>query len=295
MSRLGADALLLATAAFWGVTFVMQKDAAAVLPPLAFVAARFLASAVVLAPLALVEHKRASRPARRGAVRLAAAMGVCLFLGTSLQQAGLATTSATNGGFLTACYVALTPFVFWALSGIRPRSAVIGAGIVSLLGAYLLATGGGPAQPPTIGDGLVLMADVAWAAGIALTPLFLIRAPRPLTLAFAQYAICGTLAALASLILETAPPRAFLDAAPDIAFAGLLSGALAYTLQIVAQRYTPPAEAALILSLESVFAAGAGALLLGERLTPVGVAGCALILLGAIAAEAAPWLSGKAA
>ena len=185
----------------------------------------------------------------------------------------------------------LTPFVVWALSGSRPRALVLAAGLVSLLGAWLLAAGGGPARPPTIGDGLVLAADLAWATGIALTPLFLIRAARPLTLAFSQYAICGGLAAIASLALETAVPRAFVDAAPAILFSGLVSGAVAYTLQIFAQRYTPPSEAALILSLESVFAALAGAALLGERLTALGAVGCLLILLGAVAVEAVPALT----
>jgi drug/metabolite transporter (DMT)-like permease len=182
MSRIGADALLLTTAAVWGVTFVVQKDIG-VLPPLAFVAARFAVSALAVAPLAVLKGRRAGLPSAPRAWRLAVAIGVMLFLGASLQQAGLATTSATNGGFLTACYVVLTPFVVWALSRQRPRAIVLAAGVVSLAGAWLLATGGGPAGPPTIGDGLVLLADLAWAIAIALTPIFLIKTERPLTLA----------------------------------------------------------------------------------------------------------------
>ncbi len=295
MSRLAADGLLLITAFLWGVTFVAQKDAVGLLPPLAFVATRFGVSALALAPFALLEQRWVRRRASPGSTRLAIAIGLSLFLGTSLQQAGLETTSATNGGFLTACYVVLTPFVVWALSRTRPRAIVLLASLVSLLGAWLLAAGGGPAEPPTIGDGLVLLADFAWAAGIALTPLFLIRAARPLTLAFVQYAVCGALAALASIALESVEPHAFVEAAPLILFAGLVSGAVAYTLQIFAQRYTPPAEAALILSLESVFAALAGAIMLGERLTALGALGCALILLGAVVVEAAPALGRRVA
>src|SRR5271165_1038272 len=215
MSRLAADGLLLITAFLWGVTFVAQKDAVGLLPPLAFVAARFGVSALALAPFALLEQRRIRRKAAPGSTRLAIAIGLSLFLGTSLQQAGLETTSATNGGFLTACYVVLTPFVVWALSRTRPRAIVLLASLVSLLGAWLLAAGGGPAEPPTIGDGLVLLADFAWAAGIALTPLFLIRAARPLTLAFVQYAVCGALAALASIALESVEPHAFVEAALD--------------------------------------------------------------------------------
>ncbi len=292
LSRLGADWLLLATSAIWGVTFVVQKDTGA-LPPLAFAAARFAVSALAVAPLALLERRRARRPRAPRAWRLALVIGLMLFLGASLQQAGLATTSATNGGFLTACYVVLTPFVVWALSRRRPRAIVLAAGAVSLVGAWLLATGGGPTRPPTIGDGLVLLADLAWATGIALTPIFLVKTERSLTLAFSQYAVCAGLAAAASPALEgIAPAAAFLAAAPAILFAGLVSGAVGYTLQIVAQRHTPPAEAALILSMESVFAAVAGAIWLGESLTVAGAVGCGLILLGAIAAEAAPALAG---
>ncbi|RBP09109.1 EamA-like transporter family protein [Roseiarcus fermentans] len=295
MTRLEADALLLAAAIVWGVTFVVQKDIGA-LPPMAFVAARFVVSALALAPLALFEGRRASRPVSASARRLAAVIGLMLFLGASLQQVGIATTSATNAGFLTACYVVLTPFVVWALSRTRPRAIVLLASAVSLAGAWLLATGGGPGAPPTAGDGIVLLSDLAWATGIALTPLYLARTERPLTLAFTQYALCAALAAAASLAFETAPPAAFVAAAPEILFAGLVSGALGYTLAIFGQRHTPPAEAALILSLESVFAALAGALWLGERLTPAAAAGCGLILLGALAAEAAPALiAGKAA
>ncbi len=293
LSRLGADWLLLATSIIWGVTFVVQKDIGA-LPPLAFVAARFAVSAFAVAPLALLERRGAGLPRAPRAWRLALVIGLMLFLGSSLQQAGLATTSATNGGFLTACYVVLTPFVVWALSRRRPRAIVFAAGAVSLVGAWLLATGGGPTRPPTIGDGLVGLADLAWATAIALTPIFLVKTERPLTLAFSQYAVCAGLAAVASAALEgIAPAAAFLAAAPAILFAGLVSGAVGYTLQIVAQRHTPPAEAALILSMESVFAAIAGAIWLGESLTVAGAIGCALILFGAIAAEAAPALAGR--
>ena len=96
------------------------------------------------------------------------------------------------------------------------------------------------------------------------------------------------------MALETVQPHAFVDAAPAILFAGLVSGAVAYTLQIFAQAHTPPAEAALILSLESVFAALAGAALLGERLTALGAVGCLMILLGAVIVEAAPVLARRA-
>jgi len=293
MSRLAADGLLLATAFLWGVTFVAQKYAAATMPALAFVAARFAVSAAALAPFALWEFRRKPHALGRDEWRLALAIGLTLFFGTSLQQAGIETTSATNAGFLTACYVVLTPFVVWAIAGARPRAIVVVAGLVSLVGAWLLASGGG-LGPPKPGDALVLLADFAWATGIALTPIFLVRSGRPLLLAFVQYAVCAVLAALGSALFESMAPGALVATAPTILFSGVISGAIAYTIQIFAQAHTPPAEAALILALESVFAALAAALLLGERLTAVGALGCALILVGAVAVEFGPLFGRKA-
>ena len=105
MSCLAADGLLLITAFLWGVTFVAQKYAAATMPALAFVAARFAVSAAALAPFALWEFRRKPHPPSRDEWRLALVIGLALFFGTTLQQAGIETTSATNAGFLTACYV----------------------------------------------------------------------------------------------------------------------------------------------------------------------------------------------
>ena len=201
MSRLGADGLLLITAFLWGVTFVAQKYATATMPALAFVAARFAVSAAALAPFALWEFCRKPHAPGRDEWRLALVIGLTLFFGTTLQQAGIETTSATNAGFLTACYVVLTPFVVWALAGGRPRAIVVGAGLVSLIGAWLLASDGA-LGPPNFGDALVLLADFAWATGIALTPIFLARSGRPLLLAFVQYTVCAGLAAVGSAFLE---------------------------------------------------------------------------------------------
>jgi drug/metabolite transporter (DMT)-like permease len=264
------------------------------MPALAFVAARFAVSALALAPFALWEFRRKPHAPNRGEWQLALVIALALFFGTTLQQTGIETTSATNAGFLTACYVVLTPFVVWALTGARPRVMIVGAGFVSLVGAWLLASGGG-FGPPNIGDALVLLADFAWATVIALTPIFLARSGRPLLLAFVQYTVCAGLAALCSALFESIPSGALVATLPTILFAGIVSGAIAYTIQIFAQAHTPPAEAALILALEGVFAALAGALVLSERLTAIGLLGCVLIMAGAVAVEIGPLFGRKAA
>ena len=160
----------------------------------------------MLAPLAAFETRRAAARFDAQAWRLAIVISLTLFVGSALQQIALATTTVTNGGFLTACYVVLTPIAVWLLTGRLPRSIVAVACLLSTAGAWLLANGGGPAQPMSVGDGLILLSDVAWALGIALTPMFLARQPRPFTLAFLEYAICGALAAGAAAAFE--PVRA---------------------------------------------------------------------------------------
>jgi drug/metabolite transporter (DMT)-like permease len=285
VKRWQADAALLATALLWGGAFVAQREVESVMPPVTFVAARFLVSAVALAPFAAFEARRANRPLDVRSRRMALAIALTLFVGSILQQVGLATTTATNGGFLTACYVALTPLAVWLLTGRSPRPVVAFACAIAIVGAWLLANGGGPAQPLTIGDGLIVVSDFAWAFGIALTPMFLALSPRPFTLAFVQYAVCGALAAVAAPAFETIRIADFQAGLAPLLYAGLISGGVAFTLQIVAQRYAPPSEAALILCLESVFAAVFGAIVLAERLTPAASAGCALILFSVLMVE----------
>jgi drug/metabolite transporter (DMT)-like permease len=295
---LRADAALLTAALLWGGAFVAQRVAEGVVPPLGFVAARFAISALMLAPLAALEIWRAPARFDARAWRLAIVISLTLFVGSALQQIGLATTTATSGGFLTSCYVVLVPIAVWLLTGRLPRSIVAVACLLSIAGAWLLASGGGPAQPMSVGDGLILLSDVAWALGIALTPMFLAGQPRPFTLAFLEYTICGALAAAAASTFEPLHAADFVAGLIPLLYAGIISGGVAFTMQIVAQGYTPPAEAALILSLEAVFAAIAGAILLAERLTMAATAGCALILSSVLLVELGGpllvWLRGGA-
>ncbi|MGA8171388.1 MAG: DMT family transporter [Methylocystis sp.] len=283
-----ADFLLLLVALIWGTSFIAQKQANDSMGPVSFVGARFLLSWIALAPLALYEHNKQDRSRlNKGDLALAGLIGLCLFVGASLQQIGLVTTTATNGGFLTALYVNFVPMIVWTITGARPRPVVVIACVVSTAGAWLL-TEKGQFQRWTSGDTLIAVADVAWAAAISLVPIFLERAHRPFFLAFAQYGVVAGLGLICGLGFEPLSGEGLSLALPSILYAGLCSGGIAYTLQIFAQKHTPAPEAALIMSLESVFAAISGAVLLSERLTSLAVLGCALILLGVILVEAGP-------
>jgi len=289
MNRLQADLLLLLTAFIWGTAFVAQKYANDSMPPITFVGARFLLSAVALLPFMLYEQRRATAPLSRTDWLQALIVGLCLCAGSCLQQTGLVTTSATNGGFLTALYVVIVPFMFWAVSGQKPRALVLLACAVSIYGAWLLADDG-QAKHLQLGDILMVVSDFAWALAITLIGVFLQRTHRPYFLSFMQYAVTAVLAVPAGLLFESPSVAGTVTAMLPLLYAGLLSGGVAYTFGVLAQKHTPPAEAALIMCLESVFAALAGAVMLHERLTLPATVGCGLILLGVVLVEAGPVL-----
>ena len=290
MTRLRADLLLLLTSIIWGAAFVVQKWANGTMGPITFVSARFLLSALVLAPFALSEARRAAKPLDRGDIAIAAIVGFCLLAGATLQQTALVTASATNGGFLTALYVVLIPFTTWLISRDPIRPLVIAACVICVTGAWML-TDTGAARTFASGDLMLLVSDIPWAFGISLVAVFHRRAPRAFFLSFLQYAICGVGAGLLAFALETVTWDGIMASIYPVLYAGILSGGLGFTLQVIAQRHTPPAEAGLIMSLESVFAALAGALLLAERLTFTALMGCGLILAGVVMVEAGPSLT----
>ena len=289
MNRLRADLLLLLTAFIWGTAFVAQKYANDGMPPITFVGARFLLSALALLPLMLFEARQPHPALSRTDWVQACIIGLALFAGSSLQQVGLLTTTATNSGFLTALYVLFVPFTVWAISGLRPRALVLAACLVSVAGAWLLADDG-QTKHWRVGDLITVVSDLGWAVSITLIGVFMQRTHRPFFLAFVQYTITALLGLGAGVLFEPASWHGTWAVFPALLYAGLLSGGAAYTFGIIAQRHTPAAEASLIMCLESVFAALAGAVMLGDRLTLPAALGCALILFGVVLVETGPSL-----
>lgn len=288
MTRLRADLLLLLAALIWGTAFVAQKSAVGALTPFLFVAGRFLMSALLLAPLAFAEARKGEVLRRRDWL-LTGLIGLVLSAGVILQQVGLATTTVTNAGFITSLYIGFVPFVAWAILRTAIRPLVLFAVAISLLGAWLLASHGQAAHL-TLGDLLVLVSAGLYALHIVLLSVFLKAVHRPFFLSFAQFAAVAAVGSAIGFSGEPADWQAARDALPAMLYTGVLSGGIGYTLQIVAQRYTPATEAALIMSLESVFAAISGAILLGERLGLIATAGCALIMAGVVMIEVIPIL-----
>lgn len=282
MGRQRANLLLLITAFIWGTAFLAQKFGNDLVPPLLFVGIRFSLSAAVLLPLAIWEMRRhpAGKLSKTDAA-LAVFIGLCLFAGTSLQQVGLTETSVSNSGFLTSLYVLLVPIIAWFVRKDRPRAILFGACCLSVAGAWLL-TSDGQGLHFTRGDVLIIVADLAWAMMIVAAPVFLERTGRPFLLCLIQYFVTALLGLIAGWDSSPVAADVFWQVAPSALYAGIVSGGIAFTLQIVAQRYAPPVEAALILSLENVFAALSGAVWLDERLSVPALCGCGLIMVGVL-------------
>jgi drug/metabolite transporter (DMT)-like permease len=288
MSRLWANVLLLLTGALWGSGFVAQSMAMASIGPLLFVGLRFVAAALALLPLAMWEARNAKRPLHRRNWMPFIWIGVTLFAGSAAQQIGLVVTSVSNSGFLTSLYIIMVPLLSVLVFRQFPHWIVWPAAMAALGGVYLLS--GGWAGSLNAGDWFTVLSAVFWAIQIVLIAKYAVESERPLAMAFIQFALTGFLGIVTALFAEKIDVAGIPAAVPLILYAGLLEGALAFTLQIVAQRYTTSSNAAIMLASEAPFAALFGALILGERLSPIALGGGALIVAAMLAVEIVPQL-----
>ncbi len=278
--RLKATLTLFLVAVLWGSAFAAQRVAAQLGSVYLFNGARFLLAASLLLPLALRTQVRS----RQWQWMLAA--GLILFAASALQQAGLVFTTAGNAGFITAMYVVLVPLVLWLGWKERPGWVALLAVILAAGGAYLLSAG--VRFVMFSGDLLEGAAALLWAMHVVVVGKYASRYDA-ISFSAGQLLIGGILNVLAGAVSgESAwPPPIPLVAA--IVYTAVFSLGLGYTLQIWGQRHTPPTHAAIILSLESVFAAGAGWLLLREGLATIQILGCLLILSAVILAQVGRW------
>ncbi|WP_338668626.1 DMT family transporter [Pseudodesulfovibrio methanolicus] len=298
---LRADILLFLTAAIWGLAFVAQRVGMEHVGPLTFNGIRFALGALALVPLTLALEKRRA-PGNLGADRKRMAvggmlLGIALFVGASLQQIGLAgpqlagfgleASTAGKAGFITGLYVVLVP-IFGLLLAQRPGWGTwIGASL-AVVGMYLLSVTSN--LTISFGDLLVFIGAFFWAGHVLLVGKLSpgLDGVDAIKLSTIQFAACAVLSLLGAVVTEEITLAGILGAAPAIAYGGLMSVGVAYTLQVVAQRDAQPAHAAIILSLESVFAALGGWLMLGEVLSTRGLIGCGLMLGGMVLSQLKP-------
>lgn len=279
-------------AAIWGFAFVAQRAGMDHVGPFLFNGVRFLLGVVVLVPFLVRRARRgplfhaagegsASARADRETVCGLVASGLVLAVAANLQQTGLVTTTAGKAGFLTGLYVILVPLL--GLCRRHPLRWTIAIAVpLSACGLYLL-TVTGPFRIAT-GDAWVLLGALLWAVHVHVIDWLAGRADA-LVIAVAQFTICGVASLAASFAWETASLAGIAGAAGAIAYAGILSVGVAYTLQVVGQKKVDPSRAGVVLSLEGVFAALGGWVVLGEQLSLRGLLGCALMLAAMVLAQ----------
>ncbi|WP_161897723.1 DMT family transporter [Pseudomonas yangonensis] len=284
---LRADLLMLITAMIWGSAFVSQRLGMDSIGPFLYTGLRFALACVLLLPLLALLQRRQRRPVaplNRNLLIGGVVMGLALSIGINLQQVGLLFTTVTNSGFITGLYVIVVP-ILGLLIGQRSSAGIWLGASLAVVGMFLLSVGEG--FTVASGDWLQLAGAFVWGIHVLLVGFFASRHD-PLRLAFIQFATCAVISLLLAMIFETATLDGIVQAAPAILYGGLFGVAVGFTLQVVAQQHAIASHAAIILSLEAVFAAIAGALLLGEVLALRGYLGCALMFGGMLLAQLWP-------
>ncbi|KQC10295.1 MAG: hypothetical protein APR54_03205 [Candidatus Cloacimonas sp. SDB] len=277
---LRADLILLVSALIWGFAFVAQRAGMKYVGPFTFNGIRFILGALFLLPW--IRIRKIEDPASlRKTIRFGLPAGIILFTAAALQQVGIVYTSAGNAGFITGLYMIFVP-VLGLISG-RKTGAGIWLGVIfAATGMYLLTA----TSDLTVSRGnfLVLISAVCWALHVLTIDRFT-KLIDPLRLAFTQFLICGILSGLIAIISEKIEINSIVAALIPILYGGLISVGIGFTLQVVAQKEAHPSHAALILSLEAVFAFLGGIVILQEILTGKRVVGCLLMLTGMVISQ----------
>ena len=288
--------LLLLGSMIWGAAFVAQRVGMDHVGPFTFNGIRMLLAWLVMIPVtALMEHKNKNTPGYTAPdpkdQRLSGVIcGALLFIATSLQQMGLVSTTAGKAGFITALYVVLVPVAAWFLFRKNPGK-VIWLGVLIAVGALWLlcmpADGGFVLQS---GDLLVLGCAVCFTFQILCVDHY---APRVsgVCLARDEFFMTGGLSMLIAVATETITREGVIEGLIPILYAGVMSGAVGYTLQVLGQKDTDPTVASILMCLESVFATLTGVLILGETMTPREIAGCVMMFSAVILAQLSPVIS----
>lgn len=281
-----ANVMFFFTALIWGFAFVAQRQGADHLAPFAFNGVRYVLGAVSLIPVILIFDRKGT-PWRDKQLWVSSLIaGFVLYAAAALQQMGVTMTGdAGKSGFITGLYTVLVPILCALLFKQKTNWNTWVGAVCATVGLYLLSVTGGFSSI-SLGDILLFVGAFFWAAHIIVVDR-MGGAVSSLRFACLQFWVCAVLSLLTAWIFEEPITFANIGAAAiPIAYCGLLSVGVAYTLQIVGQKYASnPTLAAIIFSLESVFAALGGMLILHERMTPQGYVGCVFIFAGIVLSQ----------
>ena len=285
-STLRSDLLLLLSAIIWGMAFVAQRIGMDFVGPFTYTGVRFLLGGVSLIPLLYIfpysaPHTK-SKPLSLFWQKWGGLLaGLLLCTGIGLQQYGLQFTSAGKTGFLTGLYVVLVPVFGLVVRHKTGPGTWIGV-ILAVCGMYFLSITGN--FQISKGDILIIISTFFWAFHV-LTIGWLSPYNHPIKLSIQQFLTAGLISLVIAFIFETVKLSSIWQAAIPILYGGLFSVGIAFTLQVVVQKTAHPAHAAIIMSLETVFAAFGGWLLLDEHLSSRALFGCVLMLCGMLFAQ----------
>ena len=274
----------------WGTTFIAQDTGMDDIGPFTFNSVRFFVGFLAIVPLALMfEAKKLKKEFRfdtKTFVILSFLIGLSLFLGSALQQVALLYTDVANAAFFTIFYVPMVPIIIFIFKKDFLHWSVWPSVILCLIGGYLLTN----FQDATVrlGDTLVVLGALFWSTHIIFTGMIVKKYNLPLTIGAIQTLLVALFSFMIGLFSEEFVIANILNEIDSILYAGILSGGFAFVLQIYAQRNITPAPAAIIFSLEGVFATIAAWFLLNQILGINNLLGCFFILSGVLLSQLVP-------
>jgi drug/metabolite transporter (DMT)-like permease len=292
---LRADGLLLLAAFIWGLAFVAQRVGMDYMGPFTYNGIRYLLGLLTILPLIIFRHGKAKKLnpdyakefSWKKLIKCSLALGTVLTVAVSMQQIAIMYTTAGNTGFLTSLYVAFTPIAGIFLGRKTGIPTWIGA-CLSVAGTFCLSiapsvfSGGAIAINP--GDIITFISAFVWTAHVLMIDSFVHKVD-PIQLSAGQFIICGVVSLIIGLIRETITLEALIAGAIPLLYGGIGSVGIAYTLQVVGQKDSPPAHATILLSMEGVFSAVGGTLILHETLSSYTLGGFILIFIGIMATQ----------
>ena len=288
MSHTKANLLLLIVSFIWGTAFVSQAMGMGHIGPFTFSFSRTLLGCLVVLPLSLIFEKKNFNTIflNKNLFLLACSTGVIFFIGMNLQQYALLKSQVANASFLTTLYVPIVAIISRFIFKSQLYWMIWVAVLLCVYGSYLLTSN----QTLEIqkSDGLLLLSSVFFAFHIILIDIFMKKFASPFSFAFIQYSIVFILSFIVAIIFENPSLKNIRLEWFEIIYTGIMSTGVAYTIQIVAQGKANPTPAAIILSMESVFAAIAGWIIMEQYLDNYKLFGCLCILIGVILVQLIP-------
>tara|TARA_Y100001970_G_scaffold285129_1_gene404020 strand:- start:4522 stop:5421 length:900 start_codon:yes stop_codon:yes gene_type:complete len=279
----------------WGTTFIAQDTGMDNIGPFTFNASRFFVAFFVIVPFVLIFEKekilKYVKPKKADFIRLMIPVGLSLFFGSQLQQVSLIYTDVANSAFFTIFYVPLVPILIYFLFSEKPHWSVWPSVFACVIGGYFLSDFSN--ADVRLGDSIVLLGAVFWALHIIYIGKLVEKFDLPFFIALLQNLIVAILSLILVLIFEEINFNKIILETYEILYAGILSGGAAFVLQLFGQRYVPAAPAAIIMSLEGVFATISAWIILNQILGIGNVIGCSLILFGVLFSQLLPLFESK--